>query len=32
MKRVCIIPCGAKKIWDVHPEAGSQPANLVYLS
>ncbi|OUZ10470.1 DUF6884 domain-containing protein [Bacillus pumilus] len=32
MKRVCIIPCGAKKIWDVQPEAGSQPANLVYLS
>ncbi|MBD3860813.1 hypothetical protein IEE86_13855 [Bacillus sp. 28A-2] len=32
MKRVCIIPCGAKKIWDVNPGAGSQPANLVYLS
>ncbi|MFS0655815.1 DUF6884 domain-containing protein [Bacillus sp. 179-C3.3 HS] len=32
MKRVCIIPCGAKKIWDVNPEAGSQPADLVYLS
>lgn len=32
MKRVCIIPCGAKKIWDVDPEAGSQPANHVYLS
>lgn len=32
MKRICIIPCGAKKIWDVIPEAGSQPAHLVYLS
>ncbi|MCY7533214.1 DUF6884 domain-containing protein [Bacillus altitudinis] len=32
MKRICIIPCGAKKIWDVNPEAGSQPADLVYLS
>ncbi|WP_353856345.1 DUF6884 domain-containing protein [Bacillus sp. Bos-x628] len=32
MKRVCIIPCGAKKIWDVKPDAGSQPAHLVYLS
>ncbi|MGG1696045.1 DUF6884 domain-containing protein [Bacillus zhangzhouensis] len=32
MKRICIIPCGAKKIWDVSKEAGSQPAHLVYLS
>ncbi|MDM5297246.1 hypothetical protein QUF51_03595 [Bacillus pumilus] len=32
MKRICMIPCGAKKIWDVNPEAGCQPARLVYLS
>ncbi|KAA6447777.1 hypothetical protein VSK91_17945 [Bacillus swezeyi] len=32
MKRLCIIPCGAKKIWDVDPDIGSSAAKDVYLS
>ncbi|MFN2747847.1 MULTISPECIES: DUF6884 domain-containing protein [Bacillus] len=32
MKRLCIIPCGAKKIWDVDPERGPSPAKDVYMS
>lgn len=32
MKRLCIIPCGAKKIWDVDPSIGPSAAKDVYLS
>ncbi|MGM9986635.1 MAG: DUF6884 domain-containing protein [Bacillaceae bacterium] len=32
MKRLCIIPCGAKKIWDIHPELGPIQAKDVYKS
>lgn len=32
MKRLCIIPCGAKKIWDVDPGIGPSAAKDVYLS
>lgn len=31
-RRLCIIACGAKKIWDVHPEAGATEAQYVYQS
>ncbi|KEO85263.1 DUF6884 domain-containing protein [Tumebacillus flagellatus] len=31
MKRVCITPCGAKKIWDKDPEAGATRAQDVYI-
>lgn len=29
-KRLCITPCGKKKIWDKHPEAGPSVARDVY--
>ncbi|HPU75080.1 MAG TPA: hypothetical protein PLG65_02820 [Bacillota bacterium] len=29
--RLCTIPCGRKKIWDVNPEAGPTPARDVYV-
>lgn len=32
MKRLCIIPCGAKKIWDVDPSRGVVKACSVYKS
>lgn len=32
MKRLCIIPCGSKKIWDSQPEAGETEAMRVYKS
>jgi hypothetical protein len=32
MKRLCIIPCGKKKIWDVTPEVGPTIAKEVYAS
>ncbi|MEC2061829.1 DUF6884 domain-containing protein [Bacillus stercoris] len=32
MKRLCIIPCGKKKIWDVQPDAGPVRAADAYLS
>ncbi|WNV80579.1 hypothetical protein RUL31_04510 [Bacillus atrophaeus] len=32
MKRLCIIPCGKKKIWDAHPNAGPARAEDAYLS
>lgn len=32
MKRLCVLPCGAKKIWDVEPDAGSTQAEHAYLS
>lgn len=32
MKRLCIIPCGAKKIWDLYPEAGETMAQSAYQS
>lgn len=32
MKRLCIIPCGAKKIWDVNPKQGPTKAQDVYQS
>ncbi|GAA4726819.1 DUF6884 domain-containing protein [Brevibacillus fulvus] len=32
MKRLCIIPCGAKKIWDKQPAAGPTRADQAYLS
>lgn len=31
MKRLCIIPCGSKKIWDTKPEAGQTEAKNVYI-
>ena len=32
MKRLCIIPCGKKKIWDKYPDYGSMEAKDVYIS
>ncbi|GEB32060.1 DUF6884 domain-containing protein [Brevibacillus parabrevis] len=32
MRRLCIIACGAKKIWDVLPEAKATEAQHVYQS
>lgn len=32
MKRLCIIPCGAKKIWDVDPLKGTTKARHAYRS
>jgi hypothetical protein len=32
MKRICIIPCGAKKIWDKHPATGPTRAREAYIS
>ncbi|MGG2936102.1 DUF6884 domain-containing protein [Bacillus pacificus] len=32
MKRLCIIPCGKKKIWDKYPGYGSMEAKDVYIS
>ncbi|CUB23414.1 hypothetical protein BN2127_JRS7_01649 [Bacillus subtilis] len=32
MKRLCIIPCGKKKIWDVQPDTGPVRAEDAYLS
>ncbi|MCY8027756.1 DUF6884 domain-containing protein [Bacillus sonorensis] len=32
MKRLCLIPCGKKKIWDIEPERGPSAARDVYLS
>lgn len=32
MKRLCIIPCGKKKIWDIHPDTGPIRAEDAYLS
>lgn len=31
MKRVCITPCGAKKIWDKHPDKGVTRAQDAYV-
>lgn len=32
MKRLCIIPCGAKKLWDRHPDTeGAVEAERAYL-
>ena len=31
MKTICVVPCGAKKIWDKYPEAGPMPAKDVYI-
>ncbi|MBL0387432.1 hypothetical protein JJB07_12285 [Tumebacillus sp. ITR2] len=31
MKRLCITPCGAKKIWDKQPDAGDTRAEDVYI-
>lgn len=31
MRRLCIIPCGSKKIWDKSPEIGSTKARDVYI-
>jgi hypothetical protein len=31
MNRICIIPCGAKKIWNTKPEIGSTVAEKVYI-
>ncbi|MFF2529745.1 DUF6884 domain-containing protein [Brevibacillus sp. NPDC058079] len=30
MKRLCIIPCGSKKIWHNHPDIGAVEARNVY--
>lgn len=32
MKRLCVIPCGKKKIWDIDPSKGPSAARNVYLS
>ncbi|MGH0432335.1 DUF6884 domain-containing protein [Bacillus hominis] len=32
MKRLCIIPCGKKKIWDKYPDYGEVEAKDVYIS
>lgn len=32
MKRLCIIPCGAKKIWDKYPHEGPTEAKYTYIS
>ncbi|MGE6593111.1 DUF6884 domain-containing protein [Bacillus mycoides] len=32
MKRLCIIPCGKKKIWDKYSDYGEAEANDVYIS
>ncbi|MGG3521616.1 DUF6884 domain-containing protein [Bacillus pseudomycoides] len=32
MKRLCIIPCGKKKIWDQYPDKGPTEAKDVYIS
>lgn len=32
MKRLCIIPCGSKKIWRIKPYVGVVEAKHVYLS
>ncbi|EJQ09501.1 MULTISPECIES: DUF6884 domain-containing protein [Bacillus] len=32
MKRLCIIPCGKKKIWDKHSDYGPMEAKDVYIS
>ena len=32
MKRLCIIPCGKKKIWDQYPDKGPTEAKGVYIS
>ncbi|ENQ3076885.1 DUF6884 domain-containing protein [Bacillus sp. WLY-B-L8] len=32
MKRLCIIPCGKKKIWDKCPDMGLTEAREVYIS
>lgn len=31
MNTLCIIPCGKRKIWDKHPEAGPAKAKNVYI-
>lgn len=31
MRTLCIVPCGAKKIWDENPNAGPTPAKKVYV-
>ena len=32
MKRICIIPCGKKKIWDKHSDYAPMEAKDVYIS
>ncbi|EOO19351.1 MULTISPECIES: DUF6884 domain-containing protein [Bacillus] len=32
MKRLCIIPCGKKKIWDKYSDCGEAEAKDVYIS
>lgn len=32
MRRLCIIPCGKKKIWDKYPDYGPMEAKDVYIS
>lgn len=32
MKRLCIIPCGKKKIWDKYVDYGPTEAKNVYIS
>ncbi|WP_202080631.1 DUF6884 domain-containing protein [Caldalkalibacillus salinus] len=31
MKRLCIVPCGSKKIWDIEPETGPTMAKDAYI-
>lgn len=32
MSRLCVIPCGSRKIWDAHPlAAGTYPAEQAYI-
>lgn len=32
MKRLCIIPCGSKKVWEKLPNCGEVEARFVYIS
>lgn len=31
MKRLCIVPCGSRKIWDKNPNTGPAKAKKVYI-
>jgi hypothetical protein len=31
MTTLCIVPCGKRKIWNISPDAGPQPARNVYI-
>ncbi|ASS90937.1 DUF6884 domain-containing protein [Aeribacillus pallidus] len=31
MRRICVIPCGTKKVWDKEPSAGAVSAEKAYI-